>query len=188
MLEGRAQGYEEALGVMWVGPFLFTKLLTPALAAASRTQPVGTMWVSGFGLEQFAPEGRGVDMENLDYHVPRPPIDRYGISKAGVWLLAVEYARRHRQADGIVASPSTQATSAPSSPAARASRSSSSPAPSSTPSSGACAPSYSRPSRQSVQIWSRQPYRLRKGVTGMHNRSGLGTMMSFRNISPNISN
>ncbi|KAK8018565.1 hypothetical protein PG991_007755 [Apiospora marii] len=100
-----AQGYEEALGVNCIGPFLFTQLLTPALAAAARTQPVGTVrvvWVSGFGLEQFAPEGRGVDMENLNYHVPRPPIDRYGISKAGVWLLAVEYARRHRQADGIV--------------------------------------------------------------------------------------
>ncbi|KAK8131399.1 hypothetical protein PG984_007837 [Apiospora sp. TS-2023a] len=100
-----AQGHEEALGVNCIGPFLFTQLLTPALAAAARTQPEGTVrvvWVSGFGLEQYAPEGRGVDLENLDYHVPRPPIDRYGISKAGVWLLAVEYARRYRQTDGIV--------------------------------------------------------------------------------------
>ncbi|KAK8103612.1 NAD(P)-binding protein [Apiospora kogelbergensis] len=98
-----AQGYEEAIGVNCIGTFLFTQLLTPALAAAARSQSaantVRVVWLSGFGLEQFAPEGRGVDLDTLDE--PKPGIARYGISKAGVWLLAVEYARRHK-ADGIV--------------------------------------------------------------------------------------
>ncbi|KAK2599161.1 short-chain alcohol dehydrogenase [Conoideocrella luteorostrata] len=100
-----AQGFEEALGVNCIGTFLFTQLLTPALAKAAKAQPANTVrvvWLSSFGLEQFAPEGRGVDLNNLDYHDPKPAIDRYGISKAGVWLLAVEYARRHHMADGIV--------------------------------------------------------------------------------------
>ncbi|KAK8067216.1 estradiol 17 beta-dehydrogenase [Apiospora hydei] len=100
-----AQGHEEALGVNCIGPFLFTQLLTPALATAAKAQSAGTVrvvWVSGFGLEQCAPEGRGVDLDNLDYHDPKPGIERYGISKAGVWLLAVEYSRRHHAADGIV--------------------------------------------------------------------------------------
>ncbi|ETS81130.1 hypothetical protein PFICI_06132 [Pestalotiopsis fici W106-1] len=101
-----AQGHELALGVNCVATFLFTKLLTPALVAAAKDEPVGSsavrvVWLSSFGLEAFAPEGRGIDLNNLDYHIPREPIDRYGISKAGTWLLAVEYARRHK-ADGIV--------------------------------------------------------------------------------------
>lgn len=98
-----AQGYEEALGVNCLGTFLFTQLLTPALATAAKAQPaadtVRVVWLSSFGLEQFAPEGRGVDLDTLDD--PKPAINRYGISKAGVWLLAVEYARRHK-ANGIV--------------------------------------------------------------------------------------
>ena len=43
-------------------------------------------------------------MGNLDYHIPVPGIDRYGISKCGDWLLAVEFGRRHK-ADGIVSAP-----------------------------------------------------------------------------------
>ncbi|KAH8195539.1 hypothetical protein TruAng_010299 [Truncatella angustata] len=101
-----AQGHELALGVNCVGTFLFTKKLTPALVAAAKEEPAGSnavrvVWLSSFGLETFAPEGQGIDLHNLDYHIPREPIDRYGISKAATWLLAVEYARRHK-ADGIV--------------------------------------------------------------------------------------
>ncbi|KAI8630460.1 hypothetical protein F5Y19DRAFT_427699 [Xylariaceae sp. FL1651] len=99
-----AQGYEEALGVNCVATFLFTKLLTPTLIATARSEPTDTVrvvWLSSFGLEAFAPEGRGIDMDNLDYHIPKPHIDRYGISKAATWLLAVEYARRHNS-DNIV--------------------------------------------------------------------------------------
>ncbi|KAH8199620.1 hypothetical protein TruAng_006213 [Truncatella angustata] len=99
-----AQGHELALGVNCVGSFLLTRLLTPALIAAAKDAPgnsVRVIWLSSFGLEQFAPEGRGIDMDNLDYHQPKPGIERYGISKAATWLLAAEYARRH-EPDGIV--------------------------------------------------------------------------------------
>lgn len=98
------QGHELALGVNCIGTFLFTKLLTPMLIAGAKSEPADTVrivWLSSFGLEQFAPLGRGIDLDNVDYHIPKPHIDRYGISKAGTWLLGVEYARRHK-ADGIV--------------------------------------------------------------------------------------
>jgi NAD(P)-dependent dehydrogenase (short-subunit alcohol dehydrogenase family) len=101
------QGYELALGVNCVGTFLFTKLLTPTLIASARESPPNTVrvvWLSSFGLGQFAPEDHGIDMSNLNYHVPKPHVERYGISKCGDWLLGVEFARRHKQ-DGIVSVP-----------------------------------------------------------------------------------
>jgi retinol dehydrogenase-12 len=102
-----AQGYELALGVNCVGTFLFTRLLTPALVEAARSEPAETVrvvWLSSFGLESFAPEERGIDMDNLDYHIPKSHVERYGISKCGAWLLGVEYSRLHK-ADGIVSVP-----------------------------------------------------------------------------------
>ncbi len=101
------QGYELALGVNCVGTFLLTKLLTPMLIATARASPANTVrvvWLSSFGLGQYAPEDRGIDLDNLDYHIPKPHVERYGISKCGDWLLAVEYARQHK-ADGIVSVP-----------------------------------------------------------------------------------
>ncbi|KUJ15487.1 putative estradiol 17 beta-dehydrogenase [Mollisia scopiformis] len=101
------QGHELALGVNCVGTFLFTKLLTPTLITTARSEPANTVrvvWLSSFGLTQYAHESRGIDMDNLDYHIPKPGIDRYGISKCGNWLLGVEYARRHKN-DGIVSVP-----------------------------------------------------------------------------------
>ena len=102
-----AQGHELSLGVNCVGTFLFTKLLTPTLTATVKSEPPNTVrviWLSSYGLTQFAPEGRGIDLDNLDYHIPKPGVERYGISKCGDWLLGVEYARRHK-ADGIVSVP-----------------------------------------------------------------------------------
>lgn len=102
-----AQGHELALGVNCVGAFLLTKLLTPVLVKTAKIEPPNTVrviWLSSFGLLQYSPEDRGIDMTNLDYHIPKPGIDRYGISKCGSWLLAVEFARRHK-ADGIVSVP-----------------------------------------------------------------------------------
>jgi retinol dehydrogenase-12 len=101
------QGHELALGVNCVATFLFTELLTPTLVATAKQEPANTVrvvWLSSFGLQQFAPPERGIDMTNLDYKVPRPHVDRYGISKCGDWLLGVEYGRRH-QGDGIVSAP-----------------------------------------------------------------------------------
>ncbi|KAI0160662.1 putative estradiol 17 beta-dehydrogenase [Xylariaceae sp. FL1272] len=99
-----AQGYEEGIGVNCVGTFLFTMLLTPLLVATAKVEPADTVrvvWLSSFGLEQFAPEGGAMDLDNLDFHIPKPGVERYGLSKVGSWLQAVEYARRHCP-DGIV--------------------------------------------------------------------------------------
>jgi retinol dehydrogenase-12 len=101
------QGHELALGVNCVATFLFTELLTPTLVATAKQEPANTVrvvWLSSFGLQQFAPPERGIDMNNLDYNVPKPHVDRYGISKCGDWLLGVEYGRRHK-GDGIVSAP-----------------------------------------------------------------------------------
>lgn len=99
-----AQGYELAMGVNCVATHLLTRLLTPALVAAARSEPASTVrvvWLSSFAMEQFAPDGLGVDMGNLDYREPRWHMERYGISKAGDWLLGVEFARRLK-GEGIV--------------------------------------------------------------------------------------
>lgn len=92
-----------SLGVNCLAPFLFTKLLTPTLAAIAKAEPQNTVrvvWVSSFGLNLSAHEDVGVSLENLDYHKPQVNTERYGLSKAGVWALAVEYARRHSRSDG----------------------------------------------------------------------------------------
>jgi NAD(P)-dependent dehydrogenase (short-subunit alcohol dehydrogenase family) len=101
------QGHELALGVNCVGHFLFTQLLTPLLVQTAKTAPANTVrvvWLSSFGMELQAEPNIGISTQNLDYHIPKPAADRYGISKTGVWALAVEYARRHK-ADGIVSVP-----------------------------------------------------------------------------------
>ena len=102
-----AQGYEMALGVNCIGTFLFTKLLTPTLVATAKTESanvVRVVWLSSFGLELFAAKDVGISLDNLDYHIPVPSTERYGISKCGAWALGVEFARRHK-ADGIISMP-----------------------------------------------------------------------------------
>lgn len=99
------QGLELGLGVNCVGTFLFTRLVTPRLVATARTEAVPStvrvVWTASFAVEQYAPRGRGIDMSNLDYSTPMDGLARYGLSKAGDWLLAVEYAKRYK-ADGVV--------------------------------------------------------------------------------------
>jgi len=99
-----AQGHELQLGTNCVGPFLLTRLLTPVLAATARTEPpaaVRVVWASSSAAEVVSPRG-GVPLDNLDYHVERPPPYKYGVSKAGNYYHAAEFARRHA-ADGLVA-------------------------------------------------------------------------------------
>ncbi|KAI8631156.1 hypothetical protein F5Y19DRAFT_473555 [Xylariaceae sp. FL1651] len=99
-----AQGYELQLGVNNVGTFMFTKLLTPVLAATAKTEAAGTVrvvWVSSSaGEAPLAPKG-GVPMDNLDYHNDMGWFPKYCISKAGNFLQGAEYARRYK-ADGIL--------------------------------------------------------------------------------------
>lgn len=98
-----AQGYELQLGTNNVGPFLFTKLLTPVLAKTVASAPpdsVRVVWTSSSAAEGLSPKG-GVDMDNLTYKVDHNAWYKYGVSKAGNYLHSVEYAKRH-SADGII--------------------------------------------------------------------------------------
>ncbi|KAK3361117.1 putative estradiol 17 beta-dehydrogenase [Lasiosphaeria ovina] len=102
-----AHGHEITLGINCVGTLLFTQLLTPTLAVTAASSPpasVRVVWLASFGVELYGEKDVGLPTDNLDYHRPVPGMDRYGLSKVGVWALGVEYARRHR-ADGIVSVP-----------------------------------------------------------------------------------
>lgn len=102
-----AQGYEIHLGVNIIGTFLFTKLLTPTLVATAKTElpdAVRVIWVSSLGTEMVGEESYGISLDYLNYYPTKKPLERYGISKAGNWLHAVEFARRY-EADGVVSIP-----------------------------------------------------------------------------------
>ncbi|KAI0542185.1 hypothetical protein GGR58DRAFT_453081 [Xylaria digitata] len=98
------QGYELQLGVNNVGTFMFTKLLTPLLAATAKLEGPGSVrvvWVgSSAGELPVVPKG-GVPMDNLDYHQDLWWLAKYGISKAGNYLQGSEFAQRYK-ADGII--------------------------------------------------------------------------------------
>ncbi|KAL4784156.1 hypothetical protein BJX76DRAFT_348064 [Aspergillus varians] len=96
------QGYELQLGTNNVGPHLFTKLLYPVLAQTAKESPpnsVRVVWVASDAVA-WAPKP-AIDFSNLDYHKNESARNKYGRSKAGTLLQAVELARR-AQADGIV--------------------------------------------------------------------------------------
>jgi retinol dehydrogenase-12 len=98
------QGYEVHIGINNVGTFLFTKFLTPILVSTAKTEPPSTVrvvWVSSSGAEFVGIKNVGLDTDNLDYHVDKPAMVRYGLSKAGNWLQGVEFAKRYK-ADGVV--------------------------------------------------------------------------------------
>jgi NAD(P)-dependent dehydrogenase (short-subunit alcohol dehydrogenase family) len=102
------QGYELQLGTNCVGPFLFTKLLTPLLSKTAQTLPAGSVrvvWTSSSVAELGSPKN-GVDLNNLDYKTDVPAWTKYGTSKAGNYYHATEYAR-HTQNAGIVSVVST---------------------------------------------------------------------------------
>ncbi|KAF2810569.1 NAD(P)-binding protein [Mytilinidion resinicola] len=102
-----AQGYEIHLGVNCVGTFLFTKLLTPILVASAKTEAPGivrVVWVSSSGTEIAGVKSLGLNLDNLDYHIPAEGMIKYALSKAGNWLHGVEFAKRY-QADGVVSIP-----------------------------------------------------------------------------------
>ncbi|KAI1384747.1 short-chain dehydrogenase [Hypoxylon trugodes] len=99
-----AQGYELQLGVNCLGPFLFTKLLTPMIIKTAKISPknsVRVVWVSSSAGELLIPVRGGIDLNNLDYKKDYFYAHRYGLTKAGDYYYSVEYARRHRE-DGIV--------------------------------------------------------------------------------------
>lgn len=96
------QGYELQLGTNNVGPHLFTKLLYPTLARTAKESPpnsVRVVWVASDAVS-WAPKP-AIDFSNLDYHQNESARNKYGRSKAGTVLQAVELARRSQE-DGIV--------------------------------------------------------------------------------------
>ncbi|KAJ0114144.1 hypothetical protein J7T55_007978 [Diaporthe amygdali] len=109
-METTAQGYEKQLGVMCLGPFLFTKLLTPTLRAtaadkSSHTNEVRVVFVSSLAAEFYYEENKGLDLENLNYHRPKLSIERYGLAKVGVWAYGVEFSRRFSGVLGVPLNP-----------------------------------------------------------------------------------
>jgi NAD(P)-dependent dehydrogenase (short-subunit alcohol dehydrogenase family) len=97
------QGYELQLGTNCIGPFLFTKLVTPLLISTAKIAPAGSVrvvWVSSSAARGFSPNG-GVEMGNVGYHVDKGAWHKYGVSKAGNILHAKVYAQRY-EADGVV--------------------------------------------------------------------------------------
>lgn len=102
------QGYELQLGTNCLAPFLFTKLLIPILEKTAAAQPKGSVrvvWVSSDAAEVFSVSG-GVDMTNLDYKSDKMAAVKYGVSKAGMYFHASEFARRYEN-KGIVSIVST---------------------------------------------------------------------------------
>ncbi|KAH6896049.1 hypothetical protein B0T10DRAFT_558210 [Thelonectria olida] len=100
------QGYELQVGTNCLGHFLFTKLLTPLLQSTAKTAPkdsVRVVWVSSSATDVLSPKG-GIDLDNLDYHQPRSVQTQYGVSKAGNYFHATEFAKKYRN-DGIVSVP-----------------------------------------------------------------------------------
>lgn len=98
-----AQGYELQLGVNCLGHFLFTKLLTPTLiktAQASEPGRVRVVWVSSSAADVLSPRN-GMDLTNLDYHKSMFYAYKYGVSKAGNYYHATEFAKKH-SGDGIL--------------------------------------------------------------------------------------
>ncbi|KAL7892325.1 short-chain dehydrogenase [Trichoderma sp. SZMC 28014] len=97
------QGYEEQLGANCLATFLFTMLLTPLLVSTAKTaapDSVRVVWVSSSTTDRSPPGG--IDFDNLDYEKKDPgKWAKYGISKAGLYYYATQYAKLYKP-DGII--------------------------------------------------------------------------------------
>lgn len=100
-----SQGYEYHLGLNVLGTFALTKLLTPILASTAKVQGTSrVVWVSSVGAQIGGEKSVGIDMSNLDYHIEKPYMYRYSISKVGNWMHGVEFAKRYKD-DGVISIP-----------------------------------------------------------------------------------
>ena len=97
------QGHEVNLGTNVIAPFLFTHFLTPTLISTAKTAPKGSVrvvWTSSFGTETSGVKSLGMSIDDLEKYEKQAGMERYAQSKAGGWLLGVEYARRFKD-DGV---------------------------------------------------------------------------------------
>lgn len=97
------QGYDRQLGVNTLGPFLFTKLLTPIMVKTAKTSTPGSvrvMFVASSATYLIAPTG-GVDIDRLKSRHPYTPMEMYGVSKAGDALYALHFAKLYGK-DGVI--------------------------------------------------------------------------------------
>ncbi|KAI1824463.1 hypothetical protein F4861DRAFT_505716 [Xylaria intraflava] len=102
--ERTAQGFEPLMGMHCIATLLFSELLRPLLraAAAKGAATAGAtrvLWLSSNLVETSAPPN-GVDFSKLDSGY-EDGAKNYAVSKAGTWMLAREYGRRHAE-EGIL--------------------------------------------------------------------------------------
>lgn len=104
------QNHELQVATNVLGPFLFTRLLTPLLEKTARlpdTKPrsVRVTWAGSLGVDTYSPNG-GVTLDGAGTYVSDAKNNRtnYGATKAGNVFLANEFARRHPFEDSKVIS------------------------------------------------------------------------------------
>ncbi|XXH01728.1 hypothetical protein Hte_008089 [Hypoxylon texense] len=108
--ERTPQGLEPLVGMHCVGALFFTELLLPQLIAAKTSGGTSNIqqanprvvWVTSALADTNSPNN-GIDFSSLDSGIENQ-ITNYAASKAGVWILAREFARRHEK-DGLISLP-----------------------------------------------------------------------------------
>ncbi|KAI0023105.1 NAD(P)-binding protein [Xylariomycetidae sp. FL0641] len=95
-----ALGLEILMGIHCVGALLFTELLLPQLrAAAVEGRPSRVVWLTSVLVDTSAPK-HGVDLSALEFGI-EGRVANYAASKAAVWMLARDFADRHKD-DGVI--------------------------------------------------------------------------------------
>ncbi|KAG8167129.1 hypothetical protein KVR01_002818 [Diaporthe batatas] len=95
-----AQGHEYHMTTNTLGSFVLTQHLLPILSRTASSSPAGTVrviWAASILVEMNAPPS-GVSKEWMqDQTAMTDYIELYSQTKAGVWFLASEFARRQSQ-------------------------------------------------------------------------------------------
>lgn len=95
MVTKTKQGYDLQIDSNTLGPFLFTKLLTPLLVQTAQSSPPGSvkvMWVASSATYLFSPPG-GVEIGKLEDGREISPTYMYAESKDGMALLSLHFAK-----------------------------------------------------------------------------------------------
>lgn len=102
-----AQGHELQMGTNCLGPYLFTKLLTPLLQSTAASSPAGSvrvLWAGSLGIDVQSPPDGGLDMDpTTSAHIPdsKNTMSNYGMSKVGNLFLSSQFTVHYPlQSDG----------------------------------------------------------------------------------------